>query len=74
MSMPIAKRRNNNIEPEVITLAEAARRLGVAVETAAKLGPAEGFPPPFWLGGRRCLGRARFEQWLQAKIDGRPAA
>jgi hypothetical protein len=72
MSTSNTKRRD--IEPELMTLAAAARRLGVAVETAAKLGPAEGFPTPFWRAGKRCLGRARFEQWLDAKINGRPAA
>jgi hypothetical protein len=65
---------SKDIQPEVMTLAEAARRLGLAVETAAKLGPAEGFPLPFWLGGKRVIGRRRFEQWLEAKINGRPAA
>jgi hypothetical protein len=73
----MSKKRDDDYDdslPETITLAEAARKLGVAVETCAKLGPAEGFPPPFWIGGKRMVGRRRFEDWLQAKIDGRPAA
>jgi hypothetical protein len=63
-----------DIQPEVISLAAAARRLGVAPETAAKFGPAEGFPPAFWLGGKRVIGRRRFEDWLEQKINGAPTA
>ncbi len=47
-------------------LAEAARIVGIAPATAAKLPPEE-FVPVFWLGDRRMVPRRRFEAWLQEK-------
>jgi len=55
-------------EAELITLREACKRTGIAPQTALKLMPAGEFPEATWLGGKRVLGRKRFEAWLRAKV------
>lgn len=62
----MAKPRDNYPEPEIISLAEACRRLGISIATASKLPPEE-FPASFWLGGKRLIGRRRLESWLAEK-------
>jgi hypothetical protein len=52
--------------PEIISLAEACRRLGISINTATKL-PPDQFLPWFWLGDKRFVGRRRFESWLAEK-------
>jgi predicted DNA-binding transcriptional regulator AlpA len=53
--------------PAIISLRQACRRVGISVATALKMAPAE-FPEPFWLGGKRCVSREKFETWLAAKL------
>ena len=53
-------------EPELISLARACRRAGLSVQTVIRLPPGE-FPPWSWLGGKRVVGRRRFEAWLADK-------
>jgi hypothetical protein len=55
-------------EGELITLAAACRRTGIAPQTALKLMPAGEFPEATWLGGKRVLPRRRFEAWLKRKV------
>ena len=49
---------------KLVTLASAARRVGVSPATAARLAASGEFPPCFWLGARRYLGASDFEKWL----------
>jgi hypothetical protein len=67
MEVFMAKPREPN-EPELITLAAACRRAGITTPTAIRLMPDQ-FPAATWLGGKRVLGRERFERWLRAKAD-----
>ena len=53
-------------EPELISLARACGRAGLSVQTAVRLPPGE-FPSWSWLGGKRVVGRRRFEAWLADK-------
>jgi len=60
------------VQAETISLALACRRVGISVPTAIKLMPEE-FPEAFWLGGKRVIGRQRFDAWLAQRI-GPPSA
>jgi hypothetical protein len=55
-------------EGELISLARACRQAGIAPQTAVKLMPAGEFPEATWLGGKRVVGRRRFEAWLKSKV------
>jgi excisionase family DNA binding protein len=61
-----------HIQPELITLAAAARRLGITVPTAARLAARGEIPPISRLGRRRYLPRRAFEARL-ADLTGVPA-
>jgi predicted DNA-binding transcriptional regulator AlpA len=54
-------------QAEIITLAEACRRVGISIPTALKLMPKE-FPEAFWLGGKRVIARRRLDAWVAEKV------
>jgi hypothetical protein len=56
-------------QPELITLAEACRRVGITPATAVRLMP-DYFPQATWLGQKRVVSRRHFEAWLAQKIGG----
>jgi hypothetical protein len=59
--------------PELISLRRAARRAGLSIELVQRL-PASEFPEWTWVGGRRFVGRRKFERWLAAKCGTASAA
>ena len=67
----MSKPMNKTAEPEIISLAEACRRVGICARTGSKLPPEE-FPGWFWLGGKRVIARRRFESWLAEKTGVNP--
>jgi hypothetical protein len=59
--------RKSNREPELITLAAAARQIGLTAATVARLCN-DGLPQVIKLGGRRYLPRRAFKTWLEKKL------
>lgn len=60
-------------QPELLSLAQACKRVGIVRETAAKLAARGEFPRISWIGSKRVVGRILFEQWLAARLDGTAA-
>jgi hypothetical protein len=64
----MAKRPREQVQPELVSLAWAAKRAGIVTETAAKLAERGEFPRLSWVGAKRVVGRRAFEAWLAERI------
>jgi excisionase family DNA binding protein len=62
------------IVSELLSVAQAARRVGIATETAVRLSACGEFPPIGWLGRKRVVPRRAFDRWLAAKLGDDAAA
>jgi predicted DNA-binding transcriptional regulator AlpA len=60
--------KQTSTKSELITLAAACRRVGIAPATAVRLMPSGEFPESTWLGVKRVVARRRFETWLAEKL------
>jgi hypothetical protein len=62
-------RRREHVQPELLSLAQACRRAGIATETAAKMAEHGQFPRISWVGAKRVVGARAFDLWLTERID-----
>ena len=56
------------VRPVFVTVAAAARRVGVSSNTIARWAAAGTFPALCRVGGVRMVPREAFEQWLASKM------
>jgi predicted DNA-binding transcriptional regulator AlpA len=70
----MAKHDRQHVQPELLSLAQACKRAGIATETAVKLAERGEFPRTSWIGSKRVVGRRAFEAWLAERVGSAPAA
>jgi len=70
----MTRRPRQHVQPELLSLAQACKRAGIATETAVKLAKRGEFPRTSWVGSKRVVGRRAFETWLAERIGSPPAA
>ena len=70
----MARRSREQVQPELLSLAQACRRAGIATETTARMAEHGQFPRISWVGAKRVVGARAFDLWLTERIGTSAAA